>query len=169
MSLQKNSYLVPYRACMVENGGSAENAATDHSVTPSVFEVTSGAVGTNKTISKIIITIVSSAAAADSSKFGNLATLANGLVVKYDVNGTNVYTIGTYKSLLDLDLMSDEHYDEVVGTDYIYEYELHFETPIQLTGGHSDRLYVEVSDNLSSLNGLYFGVSGTINTAKFNI
>jgi len=167
----KTSFTVPYKKCLVKSGTSVADASSDFSVTQGVYEVASNVGGGEDIyIDNFHFVILASVASSNSSQFGNLATLTNGLTVKYDVDGTNVYTLGTYKSDLELELISDRHVsEEVIGTDHVYEYVLNFDKPFYLKGGRTDRLYVEIDDNLSGLNGVYFSVNGYTSTALITL
>lgn len=170
MSLSQISFEVPYKELFVKNGASTTDASNNYSVTQGAYEIVSSSDSSvNITIEKIVFTIVGTAAATNSSKFGTLNTLANGLNIKFNYGGTDVHTLGPYKSLLDLDLVSDEHYDATVGTDVIYEYEIYLTTPFTLKGGNSDKLYITLDDDMSGLSGLYFTASGVTNTARISL
>lgn len=161
------SYEVPYRNNLVKSGTAIIDAAANHAASMVEFEVVSGV--EDIVIEKLIVVLVATAAAANSGTFVSAASLTNGISVKYEVDGNAAYTFGTYKNLLELDLASDEHYLEQIGTDYIYEYEFKFEKPFVLKAGRTDKLCVEVNDDLSSLSGAYFTASGYTTTAKITL
>lgn len=170
MSIAFTSIEVPYRELFVKSGDTVTDASSDYSSTQGVFQIVSSSdISVNIVVDKIIITLVGTAAATNSSRFGTIAQLTNGFNIKYSFDNTDVHTLGPYKSLLDLDLVSDEHYDETIGTDVIYEFIFKLNVPFILKGGHSDKLYVTLDDNLSGLTGLYFVASGTTNTAKISL
>lgn len=171
MSLER-SFTVPFKKCLNKSGLlTTYDAADDFSSTQGVYEVISNATpGLDIALDRFHFVIISATAAADLSELGDLTGLTNGMSIKYDVASTLVYTLGTYKNNLQLELVSDSHTnDEASGTDHVYEYILNFDEPFILRGGSLDRLYVELDDNLSSLNGLYFTASGTTTTAKFSL
>lgn len=164
------SFKVPFKKCLVEDGTSNADAASDYSSTSKKFEVVSDTtVGVDISINQLTFIIAGSSAATNSSSFGNISKLTNGMTVKYNASSTDVYTLGTYKSLIDLDLVSDLHSEEVIGSDYIYEYKLKFDTPFLLKGGHTDSLYINLNDNFSGLTGLYFSVNGYTNTPQYSL
>jgi hypothetical protein len=161
------SYEVPYRSNLVKSGTAIVDAGANHAASMVEFELISGV--EDIVVNKLVVTLVATAAATNSSRFVSTSSLTNGITIKYEVDGNAAYTFGTYKNILELDLASDEHYVEQIGTDYIYEFEFKFETPFVLKAGRTDKLCVEVNDDLSSLSGAYFTASGHTTTAKITL
>lgn len=141
----------------------------DGSVTPQVFRVNPPP-GVTIDVTRMIISMVC-LTAVDDSKFGDIAALANGLVLRTTLNGER-YNIKNFKSNSDFAEMAYDvaYTDKAGGGKYGVRVRISFNgldkhgVAIRLNGNIGQRLEMIIQDDLTGLDSFHTMVQGHFTT-----